>query len=195
MKDRWKEVEDLAARYILDVSHSKQVSKIAEAIFDNTKNLHHFGEKEKDLLICAGLLHDIGWCDGQAKHHKRSHDFILLNPIKGFSEREMRMIANIARYHRKRLPSIKHNSFAMLSPADRKTVMRLAAILRIADGMDVTHQSNSKVKSCELDGDTLIIEVSAPRDWFYEEIAAKKKSDLFQEAFGKKVSFRVIIKQ
>ena len=40
--------------------HSRQDARIAVRLFDLTAGLHQLEEEYRDLLFCAGLLHDIG---------------------------------------------------------------------------------------------------------------------------------------
>ena len=117
-------IEELAASYEHDVGHSRQVTRIAEQIFDVTGELHKLGAQERELLVYAALLHDIGWSVDSQKHHKHAYDLILKHPPEDLSKRNMLIVANIARYHSKALPSLSHEGFAALSSADRETVRR-----------------------------------------------------------------------
>jgi exopolyphosphatase/guanosine-5'-triphosphate,3'-diphosphate pyrophosphatase len=48
-------------------------------------------------------------------------------------------IANVARYHRGTPPKRKHRNFGELDRSLRDQVVRLSAILRVADGLDRGH--------------------------------------------------------
>ena len=67
---------------------------------------------------------------------------ILTTPDLPFERREREIIGCVARYHRRGLPTLKHEAFAALSAPDQRVVRRLAAILRVADGLDCTRQGN-----------------------------------------------------
>lgn len=183
--------EELAAEYLPDLTHSRQVARLAAALFDACADLHYLGTREKTLLVTAALVHDVGWREGQLRHHKRAFAAILDRPPDGLSPRETLIVANVARYHRKALPKLSHPGFARLAPPDRETVRRLGALLRIADGLDVTHRAVARSLTCESAADTVTIEVVAQGDCSMELQAAKKKSDLFEQTFEKKVRFRV----
>lgn len=182
----------IADQYLQDLTHSRQVARLAVDLFDASKQLHHLGDRERTLLETAALLHDIGWCEGQVRHHKRAFDLILQNPPDGLTPRELLITANTARYHRRALPKTSHTGFARLAPADRETVKRLAALLRVADGLDVTHRSAIRVLGCRLEGDDrAVIDIESRGDCSMEIEAASKKSDLFKETYRRKVSFTV----
>jgi exopolyphosphatase/guanosine-5'-triphosphate,3'-diphosphate pyrophosphatase len=48
-------------------------------------------------------------------------------------------IANVARYHRGTPPKRKHPNYGMLDRGLRRRIRKLAAILRVADGLDRGH--------------------------------------------------------
>jgi exopolyphosphatase / guanosine-5'-triphosphate,3'-diphosphate pyrophosphatase len=108
-------------------------------LFDQTAALHGLGPAERGLLEVAGLLHDVGYDVSQSAHHKHSLYLIRNADLDGFTSRERDLIANVARYHRKALPADRHAEYMALDDADRTLVRRLAALLRLADGLDADH--------------------------------------------------------
>ncbi|MCX7710871.1 MAG: HD domain-containing protein, partial [Clostridia bacterium] len=89
----------IAKKYSVDMEHSKYIEKISLSIFDQMKRLHKLGEKERIYLRAAAILHDIGKYINMNSHDIHSFNIIRYQDIMGFSERELNMIANIARYH------------------------------------------------------------------------------------------------
>jgi len=174
----------------VDSAHASQVSRLALSLFDALTDLHTLGSEERRLLEFAALLHDIGWVDGQSKHHKRSYEMIMADPPHSLSPRETAVTANIARYHRKSLPKRSHNGFAALKRADRDIVRKLAAILRIADGLDVTHTNASTIRKCTVGKTKISIYLDRNSDCRFEIESAQKKADLFREVYDKEVEFR-----
>ncbi len=182
-------VRQLASRYNHDFEHAETVARLACEFFDCSRSLHSLSDSDRDLLTYAALLHDIGWYEGQSKHHKRSYTTIMDSDITGLSDREQAIVANVARYHRKAHPKLSHKGFAALRHADRETVLRLSSILRIADGLDRTHGSKVSITSVEPIGDLVEIGVQSELDCSWELEAATKKADLFEEVFHRQVSF------
>ena len=123
---------------------------LALRLFDELQPLHGLGATERFWLHCAGLLHDIGWIEGRKGHHKTALRMILTTPDLPFERREREIIGCVARYHRRGLPTLKHEAFAALSAPDQRVVRRLAAILRVADGLDRTHQGIVKDVTCAI---------------------------------------------
>ena len=83
----------------------------------------------------------MGYHVNYAKHHKHSYHLIVHADLLGVSPEEQVVIANVARYHRGTPPKRKHEGFAVLDAAGRARVRRLAALLRVADGLDRGHVS------------------------------------------------------
>lgn len=59
--------------------------------------------------------------------------------LVGFSEEDIEMIALAARYHRKGAPKNSHDEYAALSEDHQHDVDVMAGILRIATGLDRSH--------------------------------------------------------
>ncbi|MFP4379016.1 MAG: HD domain-containing protein [Candidatus Sumerlaeia bacterium] len=132
-----------------DMLHMLQVSGLAMRLFDETMDLHGEDRKARRILLFAALLHDIGFSVDERKHHKHSRDLILEKGIQGLNRTEVDMVACVARYHRKAEPKPGHKIYRDLDPSQRKTVRSLAALLRLADGLDRSH--HTKVRNLEVE--------------------------------------------
>ena len=124
-----------------DWPHARQVTRLSVQLFEATLPLHHLDESASRLLERGAFLHNAGMLIEQRRHHKHSFRLIKETPLPDFTDEERHEIACIARYHRRALPSKDHKEFAILSPAARKRVSHLAALLRVADALDYGHNS------------------------------------------------------
>lgn len=146
------------------------------------------------ILEAAGVLHDIGYLVNYAAHHKHSYHLIVHSDLADtavFTRREVELIANIARYHRRAEPSRSHRPYRALSPADRALVSRLAAILRIADGFDRRHAQTVQGVDVLVDGTHIILTARTTEDAQTERWGAMEKAPLLERKFGRKVLIRV----
>ncbi len=110
--------------------------------------------------------------------------------LPALTPREKLIVANVARYHRSARPKLKHKGFAALDPDDREIVTRLAAILRLADGLDRSHTNAVEDLDCWIHGDTAVFTVYPPEGNDLERWAGGKKSRFFAEVFGVTVMIR-----
>lgn len=179
---------ELAKSCGYESEHSNQVMTLALQLFDELQPIHKLGSNERFLLQNASLLHDIGWIKGQKKHHKLSLRLILEDKSLLFNERERLMIGSIARYHRAALPKRKHAHYSSLETSERKIVNVLAGILRVADGLDRTHQSIVKGIKCEVTPDKIIIKCLVTRSSEADRQAALDKGQLLEKALDRKLA-------
>jgi exopolyphosphatase / guanosine-5'-triphosphate,3'-diphosphate pyrophosphatase len=191
---RLKPVEALLDSFDWDVEHCRQVRDMALMLFDQLQPLHGLGNDERDILETAALLHDIGWTIAGKEHHKHSYRLIRENGAKliGFTPVQVELIANVARYHRKSPPSPHHEAFGSLTPDDQHIVQRLAAILRIADGLDRPHLQQVKHLACEVTNRQVSINVKAIANAGAHIEGAARKRVLFETVFDRSVEFDVL---
>lgn len=182
--DRIERVRQFARRCRSNERHCGHVAALATALFDQLRDAHQLPPEARDVLQAATLLHDIGYLINHAKHHKHAYHLIMHGELAGFSAREVELIANVARYHRRALPKQSHETFTRLDPDDQLLVRQLAGILRVADGLDRTHTQAVSGVRCELSGRLAHVEVQAARSPRVELWDAERKAQLFEKAFG-----------
>jgi exopolyphosphatase/guanosine-5'-triphosphate,3'-diphosphate pyrophosphatase len=190
MEDTFAACIALGRRYGFEEAHSLQDARLAVRIFDLVGELHGLDDGYRDLLFCAGLLHDIGYVEGYWGHHKTAFKLIMRASIPGLTSREKQIVANVARYHRGARPKPKHSGFAALEPDDREIVTILGAILRLADGLDRSHTDAVRDLEIWLDGDELVVTVDCPYGCGAEVWAGEKKGRFFGAVFGVRVRVR-----
>ncbi|MDX2192521.1 MAG: Ppx/GppA phosphatase family protein [Gemmatimonadales bacterium] len=141
------------------------------------------------LLEAAALLHDVGQVVSYRKHHKHSHQLILHADRLGLAARERTLVAVISRYHRRGGPSRKHAEFAALSDRDQQVVRRLAALLRLADGLDRGHVGLVERVSTELKPAVLTVTAHGRpgADLALECWSAERKSDVLADLLARDV--------
>lgn len=171
--------------------HVQHVAALALRLFDELEDLHGLGDGDRFILEAAATLHDIGWSAAPSGkgHHRESARIIQEHGWKSFSAATVGLIAQVARYHRKSMPDLEHEEFAALSPAERLRVQQLAALLRIADGLDRSHQQHVTDLSAGISPGRIIIYLSATQPVSGEIAAATRKADLAQAIFQHEVSF------
>jgi exopolyphosphatase/guanosine-5'-triphosphate,3'-diphosphate pyrophosphatase len=180
----------LGRRYGFEEEHCRQDARLAVRLFDLASDLHDLDDRYRDLLYCAGLLHDIGYTEGYWGHHKTAYRLIVKADLPGLSDRERHIVANVARYHRGARPKERHKGFAALDPEDREVVTVLGALLRLADGLDRSHMDAVRDLDVWLDGDRLVVLVECPLGCSAETWAGEKKGRFLGEVLGLQVVVR-----
>nr|MBP8274537.1 Ppx/GppA family phosphatase [Acidobacteriota bacterium] len=136
---RRRSVISLAERCQYVAPHARQVARLCLQLFDQLKDLHGLGAQAREWLEYAALLHDVGVHISYERHHKHSYYLIKNGDLRGFEPSEIEMIALTARYHRQNLPKKSHDGFRSLDRDGRTTVKLLAALLRLAEGLERSH--------------------------------------------------------
>jgi exopolyphosphatase/guanosine-5'-triphosphate,3'-diphosphate pyrophosphatase len=183
-------VLQLAQTCEYDAAHTHQVTRLALRLYDELQTLHNLGEKEREWLHFASLLHDIGWIEGWKEHHKVALRIILTTPLLPFSNKDRLVIGSIARYHRKALPDIKHDHYAALSPDERHVVDLLASILRLADGLDSSHQTRVRDLTCKISPKKIIVKCAIKSGTKQEIKAALERSDLIKQVLHRDIEIK-----
>jgi len=188
----------VANSYHEDLRHAEHITDLALELFDGLVSLHGLDGEDRELFEAASLLHNVGIFISHSAHHRHSY-YIIRNSehLTGFTEREIEIIAQVARYHRKSAPKSKHADFASLSSADKNKVRWMAAMLRVAIGLDRSNRqvvtrvrvANDPGRSGgQLNGELrLIARVSPDVDTSVELFTAGARSELLEAVAGRTV--------
>ncbi len=176
---------NFALKYWKDTKHSSQVTQLSLEFFDCLAGIHRLGNRERCWLECASILHDIGLSKGRGGHNKETAKLILNDTQLPFSSLERQIVASIARYHRKGLPKRNHYNLNSLNRVTINQIKVLASFLRVADGLDYTHESIVKRLNIREDTNFIIVEYESGNKSILEEQAFNKKKDLFEKVFAK----------
>ncbi len=181
-----------ASRLRHNTAHGEQVRRIAKLLWSELAPLHKLPESSLTILQVAALLHDIGEVVHRRSHHKHSEYLILHGRIPGLDEQSRQMAAAVARAHRKSEPTeAKHLTFASLDPEQRAQVTKLAAILRLADGLDSDHRQQILAIRAQVSKQRVILEVTV--DQTASELLASDspKRSAFEREFALPLEIQV----
>jgi len=167
--------------------HMEQVARLSCLLFDELADLHALGPRWRRILAAAALVHDVGWTVSPSGHHKHAARIVRNSDLPGFDGPERDLVALVARYHRGKGPKPSHGRFAALDPADQDAVLTLAALIRIADGLDRSHLSGVQSLSCAATRDSVTIRLRVKRLVGDDISAAYRKSGLFEKVFRRSV--------
>jgi exopolyphosphatase / guanosine-5'-triphosphate,3'-diphosphate pyrophosphatase len=181
---------NLALQYHMDTAHTDHVAKLALGLFDDTAaaGLHPGDARERELLWAACVLHDIGMSVDYDDHHKHSRYLVLNSGLPGFSQREVAIIGQAVRFHRKGMPSF--GGFEkLLQPGDDAILDRCALFLRLAEDLERSRDQLVASVAVEIDGDVEVrLALLADGDVRVARWAASREVELFRRALGREMS-------
>ncbi len=195
-------LQDLRRRSVLHLleltdehpEHSEEIARHALDLFDGLQGLLGLDDDVRPLLEAAALLCNVGVFISHSGHHKHSY-YVIRNSehLAGFTDREIEIIAQVARYHRKSAPKSKHAEWRALRRADRDLVVALAAVLRLAIGLDRSHGSRVARTSVDWDDDRVVValEPAGPAPIELEVHSVELRRNLLEQVLDRDVEVQV----
>lgn len=195
---RERSVYKIAQKYRVDLSYSERVAAFALSLFDQTRGiLHDWDSEAKDLMWAAAILHNCGVYISHSSHHKHSYYLIRHAELLGFTETELELIANLARYHRKSKPKKKHDNYSNLpGKEEQQLVKQLSALLRLAVALDRRQVGAIESLNCHYDADEKELQLylfpsQAGDDCALELWSLDMKKEVFEDEYGVKLVAKI----
>ena len=170
----------------VDESHAAIVERLSLSLFDSARSagLHNLGEKERELLRYAAYLHDVGDFISFTNHHFHSYYIIRNADLLGFDQREVAIMAALARYHRKKAPRRKDPELAGLDQKTYDAIATMSAFVRLAESLDRSHGGVvEKVSLRKTDGKA-VLELASDGDPSLEMWGLEGAEKAFRRVFG-----------
>ncbi len=176
-------------KFDADMEHVQHVAHLSGILFNHFKDLLGLKEEESLYLTLAAYLHDIGIFINNRSHHKHSEYIINALNLFQLTDEEVRIIACVARYHRRAGPQKSHLQYNSLAVEDKLLVQKLSALLRIANSLDRSHKQ--KIKNVEVRfnrAQDVTLVVDSPENCLLEKADFGEKKELFEEVTGSKIN-------
>jgi exopolyphosphatase/guanosine-5'-triphosphate,3'-diphosphate pyrophosphatase len=180
----------LGEKYRFDRRHSQHVADLCGQLFDLLQEDHRLGPRQRFLLRIAALLHEIGQTVNRRGHHKHAMYLIMNSDLFGLTRQDILLVALIARYHRRAAPLPMHPYYNTLDREARLQVQALAAILRVADALERSHNQRVQTILGRREGGRLILTVPDVDELTLERLALKEKGKMFEEVYGMPIALR-----
>ena len=174
-------------KFGFDARHAETVSQTAEAILKELEKEFRFPPRSSMLLVTAVLLHDIGRFVDTRDHNLHSAYLISATQLPGLSREEHQIVAMTAGAHRGDVErAMLRSGSRTLLPEHRVLVLKLAAILRVADALDCARKGRFRQFSMNRQG--VVLELRGTGSDFHSELRELElKGELFSQVFGIKV--------
>jgi exopolyphosphatase/guanosine-5'-triphosphate,3'-diphosphate pyrophosphatase len=183
-------IERLAAACSGELEHGRQVARLAGRIYEQLAEPLALVPGDRVLLEIAARLQDVGYVINYDQHHKHSYHLIRNSRLPGIRAHDLELVANVARYHRGAHPKRKHENLARISAEDQQRVQRMAAILRLAGGLDRSRSQLVRDVLASVSDDGVVLDVVADEEPQVDVWGAERRTELFEQAFGLPVAIR-----
>ncbi|HWS44802.1 MAG TPA: Ppx/GppA phosphatase family protein [Acidimicrobiia bacterium] len=177
----------LARRCNSDVAHTRRVAALALRLFDQTVELHHLDDRDREMLEFAALLHDIGQHVSRKGHHRHAAYLVDNGELRGFEPAEVVFLAALVRHHRRGDPKASEARYASLDEADRDRLRKLAALLRVADGLDRGRRGVVTDVHVFVGADLVRLRLVTRDDPELELWGARRRRELFEKVFHREL--------
>ncbi len=189
---RGASVRNLALQYSGDdLDHVEHVASLALGMFDDLAKagVHPGKPRERELLWAAAMLHDIGVAVNYDDHHKHSRYLILNSGLPGYSQREIALIAQIARYHRKGTPALDDME-PLCAKGDSALVERCAILLRLAEQLERSRDQLVRTAHVSVANGTVELKLEGGGDVSLARWAAQRQAEPFERTFERALRVR-----
>ena len=183
------EILRLGELHAIETPHVAHVADLAMELYDGFSPLDGIQEKDRDLLQAAALLHDIGYASDPEQHADSGAAILEENPLACFSSKDWRAVVAVVRLHQRDWRAQLDNDwFAAFGHKRLERIKILAAILRIADGLDHGHIQDARVLYCRRGKRS--DKAGIRWTWYPNNIPwAEDKADLWEAIFKRPFKF------
>jgi exopolyphosphatase/guanosine-5'-triphosphate,3'-diphosphate pyrophosphatase len=135
------------------------------------------------------MLHDIGVAVDYDDHHKHSQYLILNAGLPGYTQREIGLVAQAARYHRKGTPALDDIE-PLAEKGDAGLVARCATLLRVAEQLERSRDQLVRHARLAVADGSVELRLEGDGDVSLARWAAQRTEDVFERTFEKRLAVR-----
>jgi len=135
---RTREVARLAGAFPADHDHRAHVTHLACVLFDRTAALHGLGPAQRELLVHAATLHDVGEALALRRHNHHGAYILEHAELRGFSPGQLAVLVTLVRFHSSRGISRSYPPYVAMADERQRSCEVLLGLLQVAEGLDRT---------------------------------------------------------
>jgi exopolyphosphatase / guanosine-5'-triphosphate,3'-diphosphate pyrophosphatase len=179
-----------AKHYGADLAFAQRIRGLAMQLFRRLQSIHTLPPQYADWLEAAAMLHEVGAYINRSGRRRHTYYVIAHSEIFGYTPLQRRIIAAIARYVGKSLPSESDRILRLLPAADRNNVPKAVALLRLARALDQgRHAAVSQLQmKIHQDGRVRLMLTPSPHEPVELELwAVEQERNYFETVFGREL--------
>jgi exopolyphosphatase/guanosine-5'-triphosphate,3'-diphosphate pyrophosphatase len=177
-------MELMCRKYNVDVKYARHVAGLAGGLFDAMHPFHKLAPEFGRILQSAAYLHDTGHYISDTGHHKHSSYIVQNSDMPGYTDAERQLVAMLCRYHRKSMPTARHEPYRAMPTEARRALLMLAPLLRLAVALDTAKEQKVQGIQYEVAAGTAKVMLQAERDPDLEIWAAERAADIIRQVYG-----------
>ncbi len=187
---RERSMRTLAKRYAVDQPHALRVQTTALKLFDLVAESWKLGSEERETLMFATVVHEIGLAVSHTQHHKHGAYIIENSDLPGFSRQEQEAVATLVRAHRR---SISEDVLKDIPERDNEALRRTLTLFRLSV---VLHRSRNEeaLPALRLEALGRELRIVFPRGWLSQHPltwADLRQEKDFLEGLGMRLRMRI----
>jgi exopolyphosphatase / guanosine-5'-triphosphate,3'-diphosphate pyrophosphatase len=143
-----------------------------------------------DWVEAAAMLHEVGAYINRSGRRRHTYYVIAHSEIFGYTPLQRRIIAAIARYVGKSLPSANDRIIRLLPGADQINVPKAVALLRLARALDQGRRAAVRELQVRVHQDgrvRLMLKPNPPEGIELELWAVEQEKNYFKVVFGREL--------
>ena len=149
--------------------------------------MHGLDDNDRELLEYAALLHDIGEHVSHENHDRHAAYLVAHGQLRGFDPGEILVLTALVRWHRRGEPKGSDDLVGELDDATKERVRKLAAIIRIADGLDRSRKQVVGGLAARVSPSLVLVRLQTTGDPELELWGARRKRELFEKVFDREL--------
>jgi exopolyphosphatase/guanosine-5'-triphosphate,3'-diphosphate pyrophosphatase len=178
----------MGRRFDFDEPHARLVARLSLTMFDRLGPFYGLVPSARSILEVAALLHDVGHSVSYQRHHKHAQYLIQNADLPGVTDHQREIVALVARFHRRSAPERTHETLSGRAPSEVRTVQKLAAILRMADSFDRSHQQPIRDLQMRLAKRALHVKLQTRGPVDLELWDAEREAAIFRRIIGRRIT-------
>jgi len=175
--------------YGVDLMFARRIRDLTIELFRRLQPVHQLPAQYVDWLEAAAMLHDVGSYINRSGRRRHTYYVIAHSEIFGYTPVQRLIIAAIARYLGKSLPSPSDRIIRVLPSSDQSRAPKAVALLRLARALDQSRRGavrDVQIKIAE-ERVSLRLTPSTAEGIDLELWAVEQERAYFREVFGREL--------
>ena len=177
-----------AKHYGSDLAFARRIRDLALHLFRRLQSVHQLPPEYADWIEAAAMLHEVGSYINRSGRRRHTYYVIAHSEIFGYTPTQRLIIAAIARYLGKSLPSPSDRNIQVLPSADQNYVPKAVALLRLARALDQGRRGAVEDMEIKVGKDEIVTLRVTPRTLEGAELelwSVEREANYFREVFGR----------